>query len=252
MQQGSAAIYDFITGPDMRKAIEDERFRGVNVHRPGEEVSLPELTLEIPQPRTLPFGLHAFGHHVHAQVLRQLHNRPHYLGGPVTLGHPADEGAVDLQRADGEALQVAQGRIARAEIVDAQLHAERPELFERVRSRLDVLHHHGHANITREDFERQKERFQREAREAGRKIGPGASDLWIWTKARAALAAAQDLRDSTVSVDVDNSVVTLTGTVASNEQKTKAGQVAKVEGATRVVNNLTVAAGGANANANTK
>ncbi|HWS87585.1 MAG TPA: BON domain-containing protein [Pyrinomonadaceae bacterium] len=108
------------------------------------------------------------------------------------------------------------------------------------------------ANITREDFERQKERFQREAREAGRKIGPGASDLWVWTKARAALAAAQDLRDSTVSVDVDNSVVTLTGTVASNEQKIKAGQVAKVEGAARVVNNLTVSAGGANANANTK
>ena len=48
----------------------------------------------------------------------------------------------------------------------------------------------------------------------------------LWTKARAAPAAAEDLRDSTVSVDVDNSVVTLTGTVASNEQKTKAGQVA--------------------------
>lgn len=107
------------------------------------------------------------------------------------------------------------------------------------------------ANISREDFDRQKERFEREAREAGRKVGPGASDLWIWTKARAALASAQDLRDSTVSVDVDNSVVTLTGTVASNEQKAKAAQVAKVEGATRVVNNLTVsAAGGANANGN--
>jgi len=103
-------------------------------------------------------------------------------------------------------------------------------------------------NITREDFERQKERFEREAREAGRKIGPGASDLWVWTKARAALVAAQDLRDSTINVDVDNSVVTLTGTVATAEQKTKAGEVAKVEGATRVVNNLSVSSGGANAN----
>lgn len=110
-------------------------------------------------------------------------------------------------------------------------------------------------SISREDFDRQKERFEREAREAGRKVGPGASDLWIWTKARAALASAQDLRDSTVSVDVDNSVVTLTGTVASNEQKARAGEVAKVVGATRVVNNLTVSAGGgsnANRNANTK
>jgi osmotically-inducible protein OsmY len=108
------------------------------------------------------------------------------------------------------------------------------------------------ANISREDFERERERFAREAREAGRKIGSGANDLWLWTKARAALAAADDLRDSTINVDVDNAVVTLSGTVASNDQKTRAGQVAKVEGVTRVVNNLTVSAagGGANQNAN--
>jgi len=107
------------------------------------------------------------------------------------------------------------------------------------------------ANISREEFERERERFAREAREAGRKVGSGASDLWLWTKARAALAAANDLRDSTINVDVDNAVVTLTGTVAGNDQKARAGQVAKVEGASRVVNNLTVsAAGGANANAN--
>jgi hypothetical protein len=107
------------------------------------------------------------------------------------------------------------------------------------------------ANISREEFERERERFAREAREAGRKVGSGASDLWLWTKARAALAVANDLRDSTINVDVENAVVTLTGTVAGNDQKTRAGQVAKVEGASRVVNNLTVsAAGGANANAN--
>ncbi len=47
---------------------------------------------------------------------------------------------------------------------------------------------------------------------------------------------------------MDNSIVTLTGTVATGEQKAKAGQVAKVEGASRVVNNLTVSAGGANTN----
>ncbi|MDQ3802413.1 MAG: BON domain-containing protein [Acidobacteriota bacterium] len=107
------------------------------------------------------------------------------------------------------------------------------------------------ANISREEFERERERLAREAREAGRKVGSGANDLWLWAKARAALAAADDLRDSTVNVDVDNAVVTLSGTVASNEQKTRAGQVARVEGVTRVVNNLTVAAAGnANQNAN--
>ncbi len=112
------------------------------------------------------------------------------------------------------------------------------------------------ANISREDFERERDRFAREAREAGRKIGSGANDLWLWTKARAALAAADDLRDSTVNVDVDNAVVTLTGTVANQAQKAKAERVAKgVEGVKSVKNNLTVSAGGntnANRNANTK
>jgi hyperosmotically inducible protein len=66
------------------------------------------------------------------------------------------------------------------------------------------------------------------------------------------LAAADDLRDSTINVDVNNDVVTLNGTVASAAQKTKAETVAKaVEGVKSVKNLLKVAAAGnANANAN--
>lgn len=106
------------------------------------------------------------------------------------------------------------------------------------------------ANLSREDFERERERLAREAREAGRKIGSGANDLWLWTKARAALATADDLRDSTINVDVDNAAVTLTGTVATNEQKTRAGRVAQgVDGVRSVRNNLAVSVGG-NTNGN--
>jgi hyperosmotically inducible protein len=50
------------------------------------------------------------------------------------------------------------------------------------------------------------------------------------------------LRDSTINVDVDKDVVTLTGTVATPAQKTKAEQVAKsVEGVKSVKNLLKVA-----------
>jgi len=77
------------------------------------------------------------------------------------------------------------------------------------------------------------------------------NDGWLWVKARFDLAAADDLRDSTINVDVDNAVVTLSGTVASAAQKTKAEQVAKtVEGVKSVKNMLKVAADNANANAN--
>lgn len=103
--------------------------------------------------------------------------------------------------------------------------------------------------LTREEYERNKEQYQREAKGSGRTIGTGVNDGWLWVKTRFDLAAADDLRDSTINVDVDNAVVTLSGTVASASQKTRAEQVAKtVEGVKSVKNQLKVAA---NTNANT-
>ena len=105
---------------------------------------------------------------------------------------------------------------------------------------------------TREEYERNKEQYQREAKGSGRTIGSGVNDGWLWVKTRWDLAAADDLRDSTINVDVDNGVVTLTGTVASAAQKTRAEQVAKsVEGVKSVRNELKVSpSGNTNANAN--
>jgi hyperosmotically inducible protein len=104
---------------------------------------------------------------------------------------------------------------------------------------------------TREEYERDRERYQREARESGRTIGSGVNDGWLWVKTRFELAAADDLRDSTINVDVDNAVVTLTGTVASAAQKARAEAVAKgVEDVTSVRNQLRVATDNANANRN--
>ena len=107
---------------------------------------------------------------------------------------------------------------------------------------------------TREEYERNKEKYSKEAKDTGRKVGTGLNDGWLWVKTRFDLAAVDDLRDSTINVDVDNAVVTLTGTVASQAQVTKADQTAKaVEGIKSVKNMLKVAAANANsANANTK
>ena len=104
---------------------------------------------------------------------------------------------------------------------------------------------------TREEYDRDRDRYQREAKESGRTIGSGANDGWLWVKTRFELATADDLRDSTINVDVDNAVVTLSGTVASAAQKTRAEQVAKaVEDVRSVRNNLKVAPSGTNANGN--
>ena len=106
---------------------------------------------------------------------------------------------------------------------------------------------------TREEYERNKERYSREAKQSGRTVGTGFNDGWLWVKTRFDLAAADDLRDSTINVDVDKGVVTLTGTVATAAQKTKAESVAKaVDGVTGVKNLLKVSAGNTNANANAR
>ena len=102
---------------------------------------------------------------------------------------------------------------------------------------------------TREEYERDRDRYEREAKESGRTIGSGANDGWLWVKTRFELATADDLRDSTINVDVDQGVVTLTGTVATAAQKTRAEPVAKgVEDVRSVRNQLKVTADGANAN----
>ncbi len=95
---------------------------------------------------------------------------------------------------------------------------------------------------TREDYERNKDKYAQEAKESGRTIGTGVSDGWLWVKARYELAAADDLRDSTINVDLEHGVATLTGTVPTAAQKTKAEQVTKtVEGITAVKNQIKVA-----------
>jgi hypothetical protein len=110
---------------------------------------------------------------------------------------------------------------------------------------------------TREEYEKNKESYSEQAKNLGRKIGTGLDDGWLWTKTRFDLAAADDLRESTINVDVENGIVTLSGTVANHEQMTKAETIAKsVEGVKGVKNLLKLAAdsnsNAANTNANQK
>ena len=108
-------------------------------------------------------------------------------------------------------------------------------------------------SVTREDYDKNRAEYERDR--GSSTIGTGANDSWIWFKTRAALLATDDLRDSTINVDVENAVITLRGSVANAAEKTKAEQVANgIEGKSKVVNQLTVAAGDSvtNMSSNTK
>jgi len=95
-------------------------------------------------------------------------------------------------------------------------------------------------NMTREEYEKNKSKC--EEQKGSSTIGQGIDDSWIWFKTRAALMTASDLRDSTINVDVDKSVITLKGTVANAAQKASAEKVAKgIEGQKGVKNELKIA-----------
>ncbi len=97
--------------------------------------------------------------------------------------------------------------------------------------------------ITREDYDKDKTRYSDDAKAVGSTIGSGAEDGWLWTKTKTALATTADLRDSTIDVDVDNSIVTLRGTVATKAEMEKAVKVAQeVKDVKSVKNMLKVAA----------
>lgn len=111
------------------------------------------------------------------------------------------------------------------------------------------------ANITEADYEKNKDRYATKAKDAGDTIGSGLKDGYLHVKTKGALFAVDDLRDSTINVDVDNGVITLRGTVASAAQKAAAMKAANgIDGKKSVVDKLQIRADGAananNANAN--
>ena len=97
---------------------------------------------------------------------------------------------------------------------------------------------------SKDDYQKDDTNYRAEAKNAGSTIGSGLEDGWIHLKVRGALAAVDDLRDSTINVDVDNNVVTLRGSVASAAHKAAAEKAAKVDGVKSVTNKLEVKADG--------
>ncbi len=103
--------------------------------------------------------------------------------------------------------------------------------------------------ITREEYDKDKDRYINDAKDAGGTIGSGAEDGWLWTKTKVALAGVDDLRDSTINVDVDKNVVTLRGTVATKVGMDKAFKAAsEVKDVKSVKNMLKVVANDSTSN----
>jgi len=93
------------------------------------------------------------------------------------------------------------------------------------------------AEYTQENAMEAKGRAER----YGEKLGDSLDDAWIHTKIVAKLIGNADTPERKINIDVVNNIVTLRGTVETNEQKMEAERVAKeTEGVKSVKNMLKV------------
>ena len=100
------------------------------------------------------------------------------------------------------------------------------------------------------DIDIDTERARETGAEVGERVATGAetaqravADASLTSKIKAKMALDDRVRAATIDVDTAGSVVTLSGRVASDDERTRALQLAKeTDGVTSVVDRLTVAA----------
>src|SRR5882762_5146065 len=86
---------------------------------------------------------HALGHDLELEAVREADDRERDHRVLRVCGDVANEGVVDLERVDGETLEVREARIAGAEIVHRDLHARVFQPAQRARSTLRIAHQQG-------------------------------------------------------------------------------------------------------------
>ena len=109
--------------------------------RAAEQVALGGVAPEGLQPLELGRRLDALADAAQPEAARQLHDRSdeHLVAGRAA--EALDEGAVDLHDVDRQAGEVAERRVAGAEVVDGEEHAEGPQLVQAVPDGLGVEEH---------------------------------------------------------------------------------------------------------------
>src|SRR5882672_7076188 len=140
----------FLPAPSAAPSVE---FRGGRLQRPGrqkahhrlgrdrsgEEVSLPLLATMRAQEFQLLRSLDSLGDHPQSERMRERNHRLSDRRIVPGLVHPVHERAVDLQAVDRQPRQITQARIACAEIVHGDLHAERFQAIQDVGCLLPIL-----------------------------------------------------------------------------------------------------------------
>src|SRR3569832_1619729 len=105
-----------------------------------EIIALYEVTALVAQEIELLHGLHALCYHLHIEAVGHEDDGARESGIAWIGGEIVDERTVELEHMHEEALQIAQARLAGAEVVHRELHAHCPQPAVGLHRRLRVFH----------------------------------------------------------------------------------------------------------------
>src|SRR5713226_1650899 len=113
----------------------------------GKQIPLALVAAVHAQEFQLLHGLDPLGDHAHRERMRERDHRLRDRRIVPSLVYPADERAVDLETVDRQPRQIAQARIAGAEVVHGDLHAQRLEALEDIGRLLAILDQHARGEL---------------------------------------------------------------------------------------------------------
>src|SRR5437016_2358071 len=107
--------------------------------RLGEEITLAFVAVVLAQEGELLRGLHAFGEHTQAEAVAHGDDRLRKRRVAPAFDEARNERPVDLQAVDRQAGEVGEARIAGAEVVHRNLHAEPLEVLQHAQRPLAIV-----------------------------------------------------------------------------------------------------------------
>ena len=146
-----------------------ERVRG---ERAAQVVALGEVAAQRGEALERQLVLDALGDHLQPEVVAEVDRRAHDDQVALVLQHRRDERAVDLELVDRQALEVGKRRVAGAEVVDREAHAELGEAPDDRQRALGVGHDHALGDLQLKGVRQAVRRCRAASRSASAGRGP--------------------------------------------------------------------------------
>src|ERR1035441_6364117 len=124
----------------LRARFADQIGQRLLLQRRREIVALTIVAVQRLQFRELLLPLDAFGHHLHAQVLRQQQDSPDRIAGTVGFGHVDHERPVDLEDVEWKTAQALERGVSGSEVVDLQTHAQGFQAAQQACDGIHIVH----------------------------------------------------------------------------------------------------------------